>query len=463
MLVLILLYYISQAAFTGSIPIDSDAISSSVESPWSNYFCLDAQHCRTIWNIIWSSLTTIFSCTWVAVRPNIPSPVKTQAMSFWERLWHSVESSVSNRLRLFVIALFVPECILAWAIRQWLEAGRIARKHEDSDWTRAHGFFVIMGGFHLFESPLDGPREENGKPPQQNILAEPPFLHPHTNGNPIRRIDEKELFSPNNGLQFSLPTEREITDRCKGDGLAKSFVLIQTTWFLMQCIARGIERLPVTKLELVACAYAIVNSAVYFFWWNKPLSAGFPVRVLGTPGAPQQQLDQLEATEWLFVGHLAHIAIVHVLGVPDADVSFAELKMAPMFWSNTLQHIVFLADAITSLIGVLFGAIHCIAWSFPFPSLTEGMLWRISCAGMVVLPSLLLPIGWLLFRFPVDFKLPEWVQRLLTFFLLGLLLLATLVYIFGRITTLTLALTTLRSLPPAAYETVHWTTFIPHV
>ena len=36
-------------------------------------------------------------------------------------------------------------------------------------------------------------------------------------------------------------------------------------------------------------------------------------------------------------------------------------------------------------------------------------------------------------------------------------------YIIARAVTLILAFTSLRDLPPGAYETVHWTTFIPHV
>ena len=36
-------------------------------------------------------------------------------------------------------------------------------------------------------------------------------------------------------------------------------------------------------------------------------------------------------------------------------------------------------------------------------------------------------------------------------------------YIITRVVTLVLALTSLRDLPPGAYETVHWTTLIPHV
>ena len=38
-----------------------------------------------------------------------------------------------------------------------------------------------------------------------------------------------------------------------------------------------------------------------------------------------------------------------------------------------------------------------------------------------------------------------------------------LLYIIARAVTLVLALTSLRDLPPGAFDTVHWTTFIPHI
>ena len=42
-------------------------------------------------------------------------------------------------------------------------------------------------------------------------------------------------------------------------------------------------------------------------------------------------------------------------------------------------------------------------------------------------------------------------------------LIGGILYILARAVTLVLAFTSLRDLPPGAYETVHWTTFIPHV
>jgi hypothetical protein len=38
-----------------------------------------------------------------------------------------------------------------------------------------------------------------------------------------------------------------------------------------------------------------------------------------------------------------------------------------------------------------------------------------------------------------------------------------LLYVVARVVLLVQAFMTLRSLPPGAYQTVHWTTFIPHI
>ena len=40
---------------------------------------------------------------------------------------------------------------------------------------------------------------------------------------------------------------------------------------------------------------------------------------------------------------------------------------------------------------------------------------------------------------------------------------AGILYILALVFTLALAFTSLRGLPPGAFDTVHWTTFIPHV
>ena len=54
----------------------------------------------------------------------------------------------------------------------------------------------------------------------------------------------------------------QIKDKGESDWLAKSLVLLQTSWFVMQCIARAIEHLPVTYLKIVTFAYAAMNFVI---------------------------------------------------------------------------------------------------------------------------------------------------------------------------------------------------------
>ena len=124
MLFLIFLYHLALSIYANPIP---PIISRSFE-PNS---CSDLSHCRTIWNIIWSCIVTIFSCTWVAVHPNIPCPKKMEAKNRFQRwILNPILSFAEHRLLLFVCALLVPEYILAWAIRQYLRARKIANGNE---------------------------------------------------------------------------------------------------------------------------------------------------------------------------------------------------------------------------------------------------------------------------------------------------------------------------------------------
>ncbi|KAJ7303697.1 hypothetical protein DFH08DRAFT_986103, partial [Mycena albidolilacea] len=425
-----------------------------------------AENCRTTWNIVWSCLVTIFSCTWVAVHPNIPRPVSTREMSLVQRLRHSLWEFLSNRMLLFVVALLVPEYILAWAIRQRLRAREIAQEHKGvwiySNWTVTHGFFVIMGGFHLFKPPSPTP-EETGRLLQQASIVDPPSpsisgdtfrlpprepIHdPHEDHEPLRMLTEYDLFRSGNDYQFIVPTEDEIKDRSKSDWLAKSIALIHTTWFLVQCFARGNQRLAITELEIVTGAYAMMNFTIYFFWWKKPLNIGCPVRVIDRQGEPPQQTRVRRHLGETALEYALHV----IIGNQDDEFDWRRMPSASMFWSDCTDFkIISRADIITVLIGFLFSAIHFFAAS------TSSSLWILSCIVMIIVPIFISIFGcgghWRTFASVEIVPLAMWFVFIGAFF-----------YIFARVITLTLAFTTLRSLPAAAYETVQWTTLIPHV
>ena len=124
MLFIILLYYLALSIRASPTP---PIVSHSPELN----LCTDLTHSRTIWNIIWSCLATIFSCTWVAVHPNMPCPKLREGKNYFQRwIWNPLLSFAEHRLPLFICALLVPEYMLAWAIRQHLSAQKIANKNK---------------------------------------------------------------------------------------------------------------------------------------------------------------------------------------------------------------------------------------------------------------------------------------------------------------------------------------------
>ncbi|KAH9957224.1 hypothetical protein BC827DRAFT_1270426 [Russula dissimulans] len=202
--------------------------------------CNDSNHYRSLWDIIQSCAITIFLCTWVSVHPNIPSPDEG-----WPRV-------TMRRVGLMIATLVVPEAIITWAFRQRLAARELARDHKKEGWTLTHGFFAIMGGFMKYEG-----------------------------NRPIRvlRPDELKFYSLTGNGNFPKISKSEIQDKSKGDFISKAVVLLQTSWFVMQCIARGVQGLPITELELATIAFAGLNFVLYLLWWDKPLNVQYGVRV----------------------------------------------------------------------------------------------------------------------------------------------------------------------------------------
>ena len=192
---------------------------------------------------------------------------------------------MDHRLPLFICALLVPEYVLAWSIQQFLVARQIAKGEIElcvkylskaiilskslieRRWSKTHGFFIVMGGFHLFEHhPINTSNDEFKL--HDNDIPLCPLAARNLYGN----ITHRSIRADIDFTSFTVPTEEEIKDKGKSDWLAKSLVLIQTSWFVMQCIARAIEHLPVTHLEIVTLAYAAMKFVIYIFWWNKPLN-----------------------------------------------------------------------------------------------------------------------------------------------------------------------------------------------
>jgi len=257
-------------------------------------------------------------------------------------------------------------------------------------------------------------------------------------------------------IDFPDITEKEIRDKSKGDVLSKCLVILQTGWFVVQCIARAVERLPVTELELVTIAFATLNFVTYVFWWNKPLNVQRPFRVLLKKPMTHRQTRRTEKGKAI-VDRILWILDV-IFGSEDDEVDLTMEDRVPTFYAGRLGDRQRNLSAFgAAVIALVFGGIHCIAWSFSFPTLAEKILWRASSVAIIGVPFYCLVLFGLLGLYAGN--IPGTIGVILCIITVPALLL----YVVARLVLLVQAFTTLRSLPSEAFQIVHWTTFIPHL
>ncbi|KAF8802868.1 hypothetical protein BYT27DRAFT_6749375 [Phlegmacium glaucopus] len=484
---------------------------------------------RSEWNIVWSCFATLFACSWISVHPNIPAPSDSSTRIF------------VRRLMIMGCTLIAPEMLITWAARQWYAAHDIAKRHEDRGWTITHGFLASMGGFMLYK---DGVMAKNLK------------------------IEKLERLVAEGKIDWPTISEKGIRDRSKGDSFSKGFAVLQTTWFIGQCIARGVAGLILTELELATLAFSILNAILYFLWWNKPLDVSCPVPVhfcrlttsntallssarearlpatdsehrqtrdpeisslysdyssessLPFAAVPDQDISSLHSDVYpVFptTPDTTQPSSNQVAGMPTMDLEYGgttgqdkqgqkdgftistpfqrnpstfarfctyireELKDKGLFALiiilikkpfrimlgpiismsfdscdrhpdplsvSTFYASLPLIDSRGRLIGIgigiLFGGIHCIAWSFRFQSVAEQYVWRISAVNITVLPIIM----------TIIFTVPGIIHTLIPYMA---------VYWLSRVALLVLPLLALRSLPPEALLDLKWTAFIPHI
>jgi hypothetical protein len=80
------------------------------------------------------------------------------------------------------------------------------------------------------------------------------------------------------GLLTPVP-EDVINDKTKADLITKLVVCVQAGWFIVQCIARVAQHLPLSLLEIHVLTHVFVALLMYLFWFAKPYDVASPVVV----------------------------------------------------------------------------------------------------------------------------------------------------------------------------------------
>ncbi|KAJ7057841.1 hypothetical protein C8F01DRAFT_1256456 [Mycena amicta] len=392
---------------------------SSQAAPAGSEFCDNINNCRRLFDIVWGCLVTIFACVWVSVHPNVPprrpAPPANHA-PLWRRLkWKLIDSSgaLKHRLKLMFIGILAPELIAGWAGRQLAVAWYFSKKY---DVSLTHGFFIGMGGF------VD--RE----------------------GHPI--VTCAQIEQPGCLEAVKDVSESAIDDKSKGDTFSKGIAFFQGVWFVVQCIARAAQHLPITELEVATLAFAFINIFTWLLWWHKPLDVQDPIAV--GPALVQGHSKTLHksARSW-------SIALDSFL---EAHTSERYNPLAedtvPTFWyvsseddeSADLTNTMMFPIIGTFFVAAGFGAIHCAGWNTSFASTEEMWMWRVSSVLLAGLPI----VGPVLML-----SLDKW--QFVVVFIICLL------YALARLVMIVLPLIALRTLPPAIFMDVDWSVYIPHL
>ncbi|KAF8642440.1 hypothetical protein AX16_009494 [Volvariella volvacea WC 439] len=400
----------------------------------------DPTRTRTIFDILYSCIGVILLCTYISIHHNIPDQSDSWARVTW------------MKIRTTLYALIAPEMVILWAIRQRIMAGKIAEENKHRGWTKTHGFFVQMGGL-------------------------------------MQRIDGVYRVASVTNPSMKIPhiPEKEIMDHGKGDLLAKALVIVQTTWFVAQCIARHVQGLVLTEIELITLAFATLNVITYGLWWEKPLNIGYPIYFdengIRTDG-PEAEADEGEVKEWQGAwyermreswrnnyqrwGPWAIIAAPFVAVFrPLLDMMGEQgdankpTSVHPFYAAKMGDEDGTLAALYGSVIGVLFGGIHLIGWNFQFTTTTELWLWRASSLVLVIVPLFLTITS--AFFYAYNRHDVAILDSIGDAFFFPTALLGAPLYFAARIILLFLSFFSLRCLPESAYQNVKWTEYLPHI
>lgn len=462
---------------------------------------------RSTFTILWSSLFTLLLCTWTILHLNVP-----QQRPSSPKLWQMVRWKVRlawTKLKWMIFAVLLPEFPVGKAIQDLAMARKsckeMARFAQDDDveWTLTHAFYANMGGFVYIlrtfspltstdrilartETParnstdtgrvktFEGDREsmvitedrerqnQNRGPSQTEERSvggtEPTDLEAWRHEIRIPFNAQQLLHMRQEGMIPRLPSisEAHIQDKSKSDFFVKATAVVQVLWLVVQVISRAAKHLPISQLEIAVIAFSACALITYALNWSKPQDVQTPTYVeVATALSPHDFVSaipsDLRAASWFtqsftFEGQTGTEILTHAQRpVPN------DLEVSGNFFP--LNGLTYVDDGVI-LAGLLFGALHCLAWDFVFPSPVEQLIWRISAVLTTVVPA-----GYALAYHAADLARkaasPVFLEPPLGFIWTAIelvLVVPVVLYIVARIYLMIEVFRTLFFLPPKAFE-----------
>jgi hypothetical protein len=318
-----------------------------------------------------------------------------------------------------------------------LETAELARQEDEDETTTGIKDRNIPGSMiHNLKHDVCS-REilsgSNADPEITQIKGNTPKLPTHIQNlaNPYHLVARDICGLRKSGVLVRLPyvTVEEINDKSKSDSFARAISVCQIAWTTVQIIARAIQHVAISQLEVAVVGFSVCAIVIYGLNWQKPKRVEVPYTLLQYRKVIPEQAWTVLVTRprpFHFMFYGAGVFIGKVFGVKKL--------LLRVFGLNTNRR--------SGL------PISNAAWNFTFPSRAEQIVWWATSLWCTCL-----------------------------FFIIGLLLLALqrvtdndalvefpllVLYTLARLFLMVEIFRSLCFLPPDAYVAT-WASNIPHI
>jgi hypothetical protein len=454
---------------------------TTCKTPTTNVNFVSSPDSRGTLDILWSSLFTIFACTWTIQHLNVPEQREGRDRG-WKGDLKWMLKGVYTSVKWMLLTMVAPEFVIGKACADLMQAKEdlqeLLKFAEDDHvpWTLAHTYYANMGGFvvrsRVGENILLGPHvgdatdhtdttasaEHRPRAPDAIDIAK--LDHSDPGSSPAKEMPGYDDIPDQDSLFYldaqalcklrrtkiipKLPsiTEGELEDKSKNDSFVKAIAIVQISWATLQIIARTARKLPISQLELAVLAFAACAVVIYGLYWTKPKGIRCTTTILQYQHQiPLETLPKIKRSEY------------------DSFVRWFFTKNE-LGWQGPIRNDststngdggLQLLTAMT-LGAVLFCGIHVAAWNFTFPTRTETIFWRCASIYATAFMPTLLVLG-------VITPSLEFLNYVMDKAVLPLL---SILYLVARLFLLVEVFRTLCFLPHRAYLST-WATNIPHV
>lgn len=348
--------------------------------------------------IIENSLFTMFACTWSIQHLNVPA------------LGENFRKTLPRKCKWAVFTVFFPEFLMALAILEFVMAvgdmelleqngrlkfpswyqysrqalrypGRIFRnsrdeesavgcksetngvnhEQQDPEWTLTHCYFANMGGFYLREKASSSPEATSSSKAR------------------IRLLTARHFADSWESIEIPKFSEADLNDKSKTDYFTKTIAVIQIAQLLLSLIVRTVRHLSFSQLETLTLAFAIFGVLTYICYWYKPQDVKRPLEVQLRNGEDLPSSFQQQAFDRLW-------QVLADSNTKDDSVDRIRNDNIPKAAPQATHYALYMLTVLT----VVFGSIHAIAWNFEFPTLVEQILWRTATLVSTAVPPLAL-------------------------------------------------------------------------